>query len=356
MNKSGYAQAAQDYLKSIQGDARYDLKVTLMHSGPEQLSLSKQSYLEITSMMRKQRDEFAVQVYHCIPEHQRRTERGKGKTVGFATFETFEPPLNWIHILKDNDAVICPSLFNMKIFKNAGIDKPLHYIPHCVDGDRYKPEVVPLKRQEGVFSFLSFGTWKRRKGWYQLLEAWAQEFKPDEPVRLVIKTDRHTMANIAVDQTVRNMGITRKDIAPIVFESRILTDDELPGFMKSADCLVCPTMGEGFGLPGLQCMALGVPIIITNFSGCTDYANDQTATLIEPAKFIIYNEMDNIPQFRNRKWANVTTEEVRTKMRFAYSHQSEIRAKADGATAFVRDHFGYQKTAERLSQLFETLR
>lgn len=355
-NRSGYAQAAQDYIKSVSGDSRYDLKVTLLHSAPEQLSLSQQTFLEISAMMRKPREDGAIQVYHCIPDMQKRQEKAGGKTIGFATFETFDPPRQWIEILNKNDAVICPSLFNMKIFKQAGVEVPLHYIPHCIDPAIYNPNVQPLKREEGVFTFLSFGTWKKRKGWVQLLDAWAQEFKPTDPVRLVIKTDRHTMANIAVDQAVRNLGITRKDIAPIVFESRILRDDELPGFMKSADCLICPTMGEGFGLPGLQCMALGVPIVITNFSGCTDYANEQTATLIEPAKFIIYNEMDNIPQFRGKKWANVTTEEVRTKMRYAYENQSEIKSKADNSTSFAMDNFGYTKTAERLSQLFESLR
>ena len=352
-NRSGYAQAAQDYLNSLKILDKYDIKVSLLHSSPEQLSLSSQSYIDLINLMKKERDPHAIQVYHCIPDMQKRAER-LGKTVGFATFETFEPPKEWVDVLNTNDAVICPSLFNMKIFKHAGVDKPLYYVPHCVNIDAYHPGVIPSLKSD-VFTFMCFGAWKKRKGWPQLLEAWSQEFKPDEKVRLVIKTDRHTMANIAVDQTVRNMGLTRKDIAPIEFESKILTDTELPSFMKSADCLICPTMGEGFGIPGLQCMALGVPVVITNFSGCTDYANEQTATLIEPNRFIIYNEMDNIPQFRNKKWANVTTEEVRLKMRFAFQNQSIIKAKADAAVSFVKENFSYQKTAERLSQLFESL-
>jgi glycosyltransferase involved in cell wall biosynthesis len=150
------------------------------------------------------------------------------------------------------------------------------------------------------------GTWKERKGWKHLIEAWFREFDVGDNVRLVIKTDKITQSRNDIERLKSSLGFSKKETAPIVHETRVLTEAELPRFIKNSDCLVSPTLGEGFGLPGLQAMALEVPVIITNFSGCTDYATSETATLIEPTGYRLIQELDTISQFSNRKWANVS--------------------------------------------------
>jgi glycosyltransferase involved in cell wall biosynthesis len=104
-----------------------------------------------------------------------------------------------------------------------------------------------------------------------------------------------------------------------------------------------PTVGEGFCLPGLQSMALKVPVIITNFSGCQDYANKETATLIEPQGFILQRNMDSIPQFRDKKWAFISIEDLREKMRYVFTNYDIAENKALCAYDYVRDNFNYNK-------------
>lgn len=350
-NRSGYAQAAQDYIYAMRRHTNYDIKISLLHSNPEQLSMTPERYQEYMAMMNKNRVPGAPHILHCIPDMQRRIPVS-GKTVGFATFETFEPPQNWAEILNGNDAVICPSQFNVKIFEKLGVKKPIHYIPHCVDTNLYHPGVKVDKNER--FTFLFFGTWMKRKGYCQLLEAWMKEFDSNDNVRLLIKTNRYTMANKAIAELKQLLGLQKKELAPIVFESRVLNEQELPLLFKSADCLISPTLGEGFGLPGLQCMALGVPVAITNFSGCTDYANDKTATLIEPSGFIVYNEMDGHPQFQNHKWAHITVDSVRQIMRNIYENPQTLTAKIDAGLEMVRK-FSYAETAKRFEILLESL-
>jgi glycosyltransferase involved in cell wall biosynthesis len=284
---------------------------------------------------------------------QRRVRHFK-KTVGFATFETFEPPQVWTSFLNDNDAVICPSKFNVEVFKAAGITKPIYHIPHCIDTELYNPGVEPAEKSE-LFTFLFLGTWKKRKGYPQLLEAWIKEFDIHDKVRLVIKTDRLTMARNEIEQTKQRLGLSQKEIAPIVFETRVLTEVELPKFIRGADCLISPTLGEGFGLPGLQAMALGVPVAITNFSGCCDYANDQTATLIEPAGFILLNELDKIHQFEHKKWAHVKVETVQSTMRSILTNPEPARAKAQVGAKMVAEQYNYETTATRFEELLKEI-
>lgn len=351
-NRSGYAQAAIDYIGALKLSGKYEIKVDLLHSAPEQLSMTPQLYADFVRMMRIERKDDAIQFLHCIPNTQHRVPK-LDRNVGFATFETYDPPEEWISVLNENRAVICPSEFNVGVFKRAGVTVPIHHIPHCFDARMYNPSIEGKKNE--CFTFLFLATWKKRKGWDILLEAWMKEFRASDNVRLLIKTDRYTMANMAVEKVRQDLGLNEKEIAPISFEGRVLNDVEMPRFLKSADCLVCPTLGEGFGIPGLQCMALGVPVVITNFSGCTDYAKEETATLIQPDRFIVYGDMDQIPQFRNKKWANVTPASVRTAMRYVVDNADKIKEKSLFAADFVTKNFSYEAVAPRLGELVDSL-
>lgn len=354
-NRSGYAQAAQDYVDVIKKSSDYRLHLTLMHTSPDQLAITPERYREMMSLMDSPlEDDNFVQIFHCIPDMQRRAWRGV-KSAAFATFETQNPPEHWVEILNsNNDAVIVVSKFNEDVFRKAGVTKPIHYIPHVVNTDLYHVSAIP-NRAWDRFTFLYMGTWKQRKGWRELIEAWFREFSLSDNVQLVIKTDKLSVANREIAEVRKNLGLSEKETAPILFETKILNELELPRFLKSADCLVCPTYGEGFGLPGLQCMALGVPVIVTDYSGCQDYANEDTATLLKPSGFILYNEMDGIPQFRNKKWAHVSVESVKSAMRHVQCNTDIVKQKALRASEMVAEKFNYDVALQGFNRMMESI-
>lgn len=60
-----------------------------------------------------------------------------------------------------------------------------------------------------------------------------------------------------------------------------LSDDEVASFYSSADVFVYPSIYEGFGLPVLEAMTLGTPVITSNTSSLPEVAGD-AAILIDP--------------------------------------------------------------------------
>lgn len=352
MNRSGYAQAAQDYIFALKNSG-YEIAMRLMHANADVVSMTSQRYAEIMGMIQKHTHPDAVQIVHGIPDKQLHIRQLTRKTIGFATFETYDPPEHWIKILNENSVIICPSKFNVDVFQKAGITRPIFHIPHCVDTTKYNPE-VQSQRDSDKFTFMFFGTWKKRKGWEQLIAAWCKEFDASDNVRLVLKTDRIIMAQRGIEEVKSFLGL-KKDYAPISFESKVLNEDEIPLLIKKADCLICPTLGEGFGLPGLQAMALGVPVVITNYSGCQDYANPETATLIEPAGYMVMSEMDKIPQFSNKKWAYIKPQIVAEAMRYVVQNTEVVRKKAEYASGFVAQKFSYEATVRRFDSMLDTL-
>jgi len=60
-----------------------------------------------------------------------------------------------------------------------------------------------------------------------------------------------------------------------------VTDDKLPALMSAADAFAFPSRYEGFGLPPLEAMACGTPVISTNISSLPEVIGD-AGLLIPP--------------------------------------------------------------------------
>jgi len=348
LNNSGYATAAQDYILALDQSSKYDIKIEIFGTRPTRPSVSDERYEFLMKLQKKELNFDAIQVLHCIPPIQKRVTKLK-KNIAFVVFETFQPDKLWIDILNNNDAMIAVSKFNYKVFAHEKITKPLFYLPHCFDINIYNKNVKSLKKFD-IFTFLFMGTWKVRKGYIQLIEAWLTEFNTQDNVQLVIKTDKPQYASNYVEKIKKELGKS-KGFAPILFEKQVLGENLMPSFMKSFDCLVLPSLGEGFYIPALHSMALGVPVIISNFSGCQDYANNDTATLLEPSGFILHNDMDGIPQFKNKKWAFIAVKDIREKMRYAINNIDILKDKSKVAYNYVHENFNYNKVANLFGEM-----
>lgn len=60
-----------------------------------------------------------------------------------------------------------------------------------------------------------------------------------------------------------------------------VSDDILAALYRGAECLVYPSLYEGFGLPVLEAMACGTPVVTSNFGATAELARD-AAVLVDP--------------------------------------------------------------------------
>ena len=353
-SSTGYGQSAQDMVFSLINSGKYDIRIeVLFKNKPDYRGMTDDRKNIMESLRLKPLSKDMIQVLHCIPPIQRHASK-LAKTIGWGLFETFSPPngakSGWINILNKNDAIATPSHFDYKVFAHEKLTKPLYRVPASIDTNLFNTNVEPLVKRD-KFTFLYFGTWRKRKGYPELLETWYRNFSSKDGVQLLIKTDKTEHAMSYVRKIKHDLGFDKKDIAPILFENKVLDEIELPRFFKSVDCLISPTRGEGFGLPGLQCMALGIPIIITDFSGCQDYATEDTCTLIKPAGFVLVPSMDGLPQFSQCKWPYITTGEIGNKMQYVLNNFGIVQKKAEYAANFVSKEFSYEQSAEKFDQM-----
>lgn len=62
------------------------------------------------------------------------------------------------------------------------------------------------------------------------------------------------------------------------------SDDKLAELYSACDVFVCPSWYEGFGLPPLEAMACGVPVVVTDSRGVREYARNGENCILVPIK------------------------------------------------------------------------
>jgi glycosyltransferase involved in cell wall biosynthesis len=133
------------------------------------------------------------------------------------------------------------------------------------------PELNPNKK-----TILYIGNTRPYKNLPRLLEAFGllQKRKP-ENYQLIIaggeKRNLPLLKRITIDLNIE------KD----VFFTGNLTDIEVVALMNAADVFVFPSLEEGFGLPPLEAMACGTPVVTSNVSSLPEVVGD-AALLVDP--------------------------------------------------------------------------
>ena len=125
---------------------------------------------------------------------------------------------------------------------------------------------------------LAVGTLEPRKNLTTLLEAFARLRRDGEvhaDLRLVLAGARGWLDE-PIFATVRSLGLD-----DAVRFTGFVDDDDLPAVYSGAALFVFPSLHEGFGLPLLEAMACGVPVVTSNVSSLPEVAGD-AATLVDP--------------------------------------------------------------------------
>jgi len=134
----------------------------------------------------------------------------------------------------------------------------------------------PLSRKRCDFSYLLYvGSERPRKNLGTLLEAFAilkRESSALRDVKLVKvgsagRTEEFRRATLG---EVRHLGLENE----VIFVDHISSDEELAGYYSSAMGLIMPSLYEGFGLPLIEAMACGCPVITSNSSSLPEVAGN----------------------------------------------------------------------------------
>ena len=115
---------------------------------------------------------------------------------------------------------------------------------------------------------LYVGTIEPRKNLLRLLNVWEKLYKAAEVPPLVIVGSRGWLSedffSALANSPARNGALL----------TGYVRDEDLPALYAAATAFVFPSLYEGFGLPPLEAMACGTPVICSNTSSLPEVVGD----------------------------------------------------------------------------------
>ena len=258
------------------------------------------------------------------------------KKVCYTMFETDRIPDSWIPLLNAYDLILVPTHWGKRVFESCGVKVQIKVV-----NLGYNDEVFKLvdRPKHDVFTFLNYEAFTIRKGWHELFEAWKLAFT-DEPVKMIFKTVAREHG-----QKIPYLG-EYKNIEVI---NEAYTQEQLFELMKRADCFVYPSRGEGFGIPPLEAMATGIPVIAPNAHGISEYFNPEfmfdVETEMVPAR---YDHIDEEVGY----FVKCDVKDLAKKLKEVYNKGREFRPEQIASYA---KNFTMKKTVESLVKVLEEL-
>jgi glycosyltransferase involved in cell wall biosynthesis len=338
-NTSGYGKHSTNFaLKLIElCGAEHEVRFI---SSADQISLER--FLDATP------DGFQITIFFLGTFNLKLSQMARlaGPKIGWVVFETTHFPPTWLTLWDFFDECWVPSSWGRDLMIGAGIrpDK-VFVVPEGVDPGLYYPGD---KAHQGL-NFLSVGKFEGRKSTLEIVSAFREAFpNPAQPLRLWLKAsnaqvpDRMALlrAIISTDPRIRliEQGLGEGDMAELYAQ---------------ADIFVFPSKAEGWGLPCLEAIASGLPVLATDYSGQGAYLSaiqglfypiDYDLAPIEDPDFDHFYQAE----FNGRDygiWAIPSHQSLVQGMREVAADIDTWRDKARLASAIVRDKFNWAASA-----------
>lgn len=116
-----------------------------------------------------------------------------------------------------------------------------------------------------------------------------------------------------------------------VIFTNFITEKELDSLFRMADLLMYPSLYEGFGIPILEAMKIGIPVITSNVTAMPEVAGEG-ALLVDPHS--IKDMTDGMAKILNDK-----------------KFTEELKSKGPG----IAKEFTWERTSESYLKLYEDI-
>ncbi len=189
----------------------------------------------------------------------------------------------WLPMVVGRADKIIADSYNTKrdIIKLLGIPEAKIRVIHLAADPKFRPVRDPLALHQVKRRFnlakpfvLYVGTIEPRKNLIRVMEAWSQVRRRTKiPYQLVI-TGFQAWAYHEVSDLARRLEIKRD----VVFTGYV-RDEELPLLYNACDLFIFPSLYEGFGMPVLEAMACGVPVLTSNTSSIPEVAGEDAVSV-----------------------------------------------------------------------------
>ena len=305
-------------------------------------------------------NKYKANIFHVNADHMLLAYANLGRSffeqrynIGYPFWELAKFPQAWIPPMQLLDEVWAPTTFIQEALTET-LGKVAQYMPVSVE----LPRVPQLGRKhfglaaEQYIFFFAFDCYSfiDRKNPYAVVAAFKKAFPlGNEKVGLIMKAMNAKESSEAWQRLVHDIGGDKR----IRLINETMDKLELLSFKSECDCYISLHRAEGLGLGPLESMLLGKPVILTNYSGSTDYANEDNACLVD-YKLIPVEEGQYVFH-ENQVWADPDVEHAAWHMKRLANDPGLGIALGNKAAAFVADKYSPARCGQFYKQRLQEL-
>ena len=253
------------------------------------------------------------------------------------------------------DEIWVPSQFLRETYA-AATDKPVHTVLKGIDIPRVPaPDLGTFGIKGRAFTFLTcfdFHSSVARKNPMAAVRAFQDAFPKGgrDDVRLIIKTtpvqERHW------GDPERQMAQIQAAVASdprLTLIAEHLPFNRLLGLIAASDCLLSPHRAEGFGLMPAYALAYKRPVIVTDYSGTTDFCTAQTSTPV-PCKLVDVAANHVLHPMKGARWAEIDHDAFVHAMQDIFENPMPAFKRALDGAKHIKTCYSIDRQAERYAK------
>jgi hypothetical protein len=133
---------------------------------------------------------------------------------------------------------------------------------------------------------------------------------------------------------------------------------ELPRLYTSAHAFLWPSRGEGYGLPALEAIACGLPVIASNHSAHLEFlmkdGSPRPGVLLLDGKVVPYDKGDSI-YYPGFNWFEPSVDDLRKQMREVFTNYQKYRVGALKTSKEIRRDFNWKVSTKLIVDRLEAV-
>ncbi len=358
---TGWANAAQGYIMALDA-AGITVVPRCIELNGRSVSIPKR----IEELENLDASDCDCVIQHVLPHHMDFNGNFEKNIALYVTETDHCRNTSWPERINLMDESWVPNSFMAnECAEKSGILNDHYIVPHAFDMQKYQKEYkkITIPELQNKFVFYYVGEMNRRKNIGAILKAFHLEFEINEDVGLLLKTHIPGATATESERAIQALSAKVKEglkLYPDVnsyhqelFICDYLDDEDIMRIHATFDCFVSGTLGEAWGIPIFDAMAMGKTPICTNTGGPRDFLGDG-GYLVDSRQEPCFGMVEGFPDLYvgNEHWDTPDINQIRMAMRSAYENKNgRLRRSRRGIENSYR--YSYQEVGSIMRSVLE---